>query len=88
MCIRDRDKGNGFEIEANDCEVDDLAMEGNPVIEIKEAWFRYGKEEKDVLRGVNLSIPKGKFSVIMGGNGSGKSIQDIALLTVWLCNTV
>lgn len=63
----------GYEFGDNDCKANGLAIEKNPVIEIKETWFRYEKEEKDVLRGVNLSIPKGRFSVIMGGNGSGKS---------------
>ena len=29
---------------------------------------------KQVLRGVNLSVPKGKSMVIIGGSGTGKSV--------------
>lgn len=50
-----------------------FALDGKGIIRIKDVWFRYGKEEKEVLKGLNLEIPEGKLSVIMGGNGSGKS---------------
>ena len=30
-------------------------------------------EDKDILKGINLEIPKGEVHVIMGRNGSGKS---------------
>lgn len=49
------------------------ALKGKSIIRIKDVWFRYGKEGKEVLKGLNLEIPEGKLSVIMGGNGSGKS---------------
>ncbi len=44
-----------------------------PAIEMKEVWFRYEKELPDVLRGVNLQVPKGELFAIVGGNGTGKS---------------
>ncbi|MCM1273546.1 MAG: energy-coupling factor transporter ATPase [Clostridium sp.] len=44
-----------------------------PAIFAKELWFRYGKEAKDVLRGTSISVPKGSFYAIVGGNGTGKS---------------
>ena len=45
----------------------------DPAVELKEVWFRYGKDLPDVLKGVSLKIPKGKLSAVVGGNGTGKS---------------
>lgn len=45
----------------------------NPVISMKELWFRYEKNGKDVLRGVSAQVPKGAMYAIVGGNGAGKS---------------
>lgn len=44
-----------------------------PIITIKDGWFRYSKETKDVLRGLNLEIQKGELFCLLGGNGAGKS---------------
>jgi ATP-binding cassette, subfamily B, bacterial MsbA len=40
-------------------------------IEYKNVWFRYGQE--DVLKNINLIIPKGKSIALVGASGSGKS---------------
>ena len=45
----------------------------NPALSLKELWFRYEKDAPDILRGVNLEIPVGSISAIVGGNGAGKS---------------
>ena len=42
-------------------------------LRIKDAWFRYEREEGDVLRGASLEVPEGNFLAIVGGNGAGKS---------------
>lgn len=42
-------------------------------LKIKEGWFRYEKETPDILKGVNLEVPKGSLFAIVGGNGTGKS---------------
>lgn len=40
-------------------------------IEFKDVWFKY--EEEDVLKGINLSIPKGSTVALVGPSGGGKS---------------
>lgn len=53
------------------CKLDEEIEE--PVLELKEVWFRYEKNGEDVLKSTTIQIPKGCISVIMGGNGAGKS---------------
>lgn len=43
----------------------------NHEIEYRNVWFRY--EQEDVLRSINLVIPKGKSVALVGASGSGKS---------------
>ena len=47
------------------------------MIETKDLSFTYpaeeGKENPPALRGVNIAIEKGSFTVVLGHNGSGKS---------------
>ena len=45
----------------------------NIIIEVKDSWFRYGKELPDVVKGFNLSVNKGEFVCLVGGNGTGKT---------------
>ena len=45
----------------------------NPVLSLKELWFRYEKDSPDVLRGVSAKVPRGSLYAIVGGNGAGKS---------------
>ncbi len=54
------------------------AASEEPVIELKELYFRYDRGGEDILKGVNLTIEKGLIYSILGGNGSGKT----TLLTV------
>ncbi|PKM84502.1 MAG: cobalt ABC transporter ATP-binding protein [Firmicutes bacterium HGW-Firmicutes-11] len=42
-------------------------------IRMKDVWFRYEKNEKDVIKGLTLSVPIGKISCVVGGNGTGKT---------------
>ena len=42
-------------------------------IEVKDLWFRYERNGKDILKGVSFFVPRGKLFAIVGGNGTGKS---------------
>ena len=42
-------------------------------ISIKDAWFKYEKDEPNVIKDLNLDIPKGSLYAIAGGNGTGKT---------------
>ncbi|MEU8185202.1 ABC transporter ATP-binding protein [Micromonospora sp. NPDC049044] len=59
----------------------DLALPADPApvpplrqaIELRDVWFRYGDGHPWVLRGLNLTIPRGRTVAIVGLNGAGKS---------------
>jgi len=42
-------------------------------IEFRDVWFRYSEEHPWVLRGVDLTIPRGHTVALVGLNGAGKS---------------
>ncbi|MGR6322064.1 ABC transporter ATP-binding protein [Micromonospora soli] len=42
-------------------------------IELRDVWFRYGEGQPWVLRGVDLTIPRGQTVALVGLNGAGKS---------------
>ena len=46
---------------------------GEAALVIRECWLRYSRTGPDVLRGLNLRVPKGCLFAILGGNGTGKS---------------
>ncbi len=43
------------------------------VIEVKDVWFRYGKDLPDAVKGLNVSVSKGELFCLVGGNGTGKT---------------
>ena len=43
------------------------------VISVREAWFRYEKDSKDILCGMNFDVHAGELTCIVGGNGAGKT---------------
>lgn len=44
-----------------------------PVVELRDLWFRYERQAPDVLRGLDLRVPQAALFALVGGNGSGKS---------------
>lgn len=43
------------------------------IISLKNVYFRYQKNEDDILRGVNLNVYQGELYCLLGGNGTGKT---------------
>lgn len=43
------------------------------VIEFKDVWFRYEKDQPDIVKGLSFSVKKGELFCILGGNGCGKT---------------
>ena len=44
-----------------------------PILELKDVWFRYEKNSDDILKGLSFKVHENKFYAIVGGNGVGKS---------------
>jgi energy-coupling factor transporter ATP-binding protein EcfA2/uncharacterized membrane protein len=44
-----------------------------PAIALEEVWFKYEKDLPDVLKNLSLTVCKGEFLAILGGNGTGKT---------------
>ena len=42
-------------------------------LEADELWFKYEKDLPDVVKGLTLSLKKGEFLALLGGNGTGKT---------------
>lgn len=43
------------------------------VLRLKDLWFRYEKNGPDILRGVKLTVQRGRLHALVGGNGTGKT---------------
>ena len=43
------------------------------VIETEGLWFKYEKDSPDVVRGLSMTVKKGEFLALLGGNGTGKT---------------
>lgn len=43
------------------------------VLCIDEAWFRYEKNDADILKGISFKLRRGELYALMGGNGAGKT---------------
>ena len=54
-------------------ENNDKIFNQKPILEIKDAYFRYEKDSPDILNGLSLQVKKASMLAIMGGNGTGKS---------------
>lgn len=46
---------------------------GEVTVSCNEIWFRYEKDLPDVIKRFSLTLHKGEFYAILGGNGAGKT---------------
>ncbi len=46
---------------------------GEPALSAREVWFRYNREDPDILRGLSIDVRAGEIHAVLGGNGAGKS---------------
>ncbi len=49
------------------------APKTSPALEMKEVYFRYGRQEPDVLSGLSLTVGTGEICCLLGENGAGKT---------------
>lgn len=55
-------------------EIKESAAEtGSPLLQVKDIWFRYERDGKDVVKDLNFEVYPGEFFGLVGGNGTGKS---------------
>lgn len=51
-------------------------------IEIKNLSFRYANREQVIFQNLNLQIPRGKLTLIMGSSGCGKSTMALSIVGI------
>ena len=47
--------------------------QAQPVLRVRDGWFRYAQNAPDVLRGFSLALRPGELYALTGSNGSGKT---------------
>lgn len=63
-----------FKCEATLAECGALCDANAPAaVSARGAWFRYGRDDDWVLRGLDLEVRQGEVHALVGGNGCGKS---------------
>ncbi len=51
----------------------DRFAEADNAVEVKDLYFRYTRDGRDVLNGLSFAVRTGEIFCLLGGNGSGKS---------------
>lgn len=46
---------------------------GETVLTLRDVWFKYEKDLPDVVRGLSVTLHRGEFLALLGGNGTGKT---------------
>ena len=46
---------------------------GDIALSCDDLWFRYDKDGDDIVKGLSLTLHKGEFYALLGGNGAGKT---------------
>ena len=67
------DTFDGKKLKVRSPREDPTPESGQMALSIREGWFRYDRQGKDILKGISLQVPAGSIYAILGGNGTGKS---------------
>ncbi|MCR5135235.1 MAG: ATP-binding cassette domain-containing protein [Clostridiales bacterium] len=54
----------------------------DPVLRLKEVWYRYEKDAADILKGAEFAVERGEIFAVVGGNGTGKSTMLKAICNI------
>lgn len=52
---------------------EEIIPSGEPVLSMKDVWFKYDRLGEDVVKDLSFKVYKGELFCIMGGNGTGKT---------------
>lgn len=83
VCVRDGRQWLGKQkIYENEIKKSPKKFSEQNAVELKNISFRYEKNGNDILRSLNLKIPKGCIFALLGGNGAGKTTLSKLLLGI------
>lgn len=63
----------GYRNEVRSLPAAEIQQQGETALEFRDVYFRYTRDSKDILRGLELKVFCGEIFCILGGNGSGKT---------------
>ena len=63
----------GYRNEVRSLPAAKIQQQGETALEFRDVYFRYTRDSKDILRGLDLKVFCGEIFCILGGNGSGKT---------------
>ena len=67
------DKPKFVRIEDSREEEDKKFNKNELAVKMKDVWFKYEKDGKDIVKDLSFEVKKGEFFCLVGGNGTGKS---------------
>ncbi|MBP5437691.1 MAG: ABC transporter ATP-binding protein [Treponema sp.] len=62
---------------------EDLAKPSDNSIVLRDVKFSYASKQKEILHGINLSLPSGSYTALVGPSGSGKSTIARLIASLW-----